>query len=216
MKDTKNKIIEKLPIHHKIRLAKNEKAKNESKVEIPEDLEYDSKYEELITSLIGNDAYYDQFERRTRNLSIKVQNKLSVKKKPFNFKRMLIPAAAVIIFVVMFSNGYFDKKSSDSDSITNIKSNEVAALVDNDNYEDIINETLVNNSVMNINQLDNDEVDHSINNEISDNLIDTISDNDGKFSNDFNETDIMNNLNNLDEQQFQVLIEELENAKIIN
>jgi hypothetical protein len=214
------KMKELLPDYLFNRLKKEDKLFFEDNISNYEDLEYDLKNADKIFSMVDKMDYNQHFENKAKLISVKVQERLAKQNEPkLFFRKYLIPAISMVAVLILYLNGNFDNlfnNESENPPISIVKASDVQLLIDENNSEDILAETLSNN---NLNNFDNNssKLSSDISNEIASNLF---ADNDIAKSIDkkndkknsylissIHESELINSFGELDENEFQNILE---------
>jgi hypothetical protein len=220
-----NKMQELLPDYIFDRL--NQQEKLEFEYNLPQFPDVQNEIEEVR-------QVFDRFDKmdfdkivseKTRNMSIKVNKRLSKRymgQSKFSvFSRLALPLAAVAVMVVFMINNTGNNPVSDlkqsqmeiiSSKIDNI-ADSLSGITSNDIQNNIpaVVETSTNEI---IDKIDSKNID-IINNLVADELIKDKNSVD-KFldKNNVNGSDFMDDLESMDESQFQVIMEDLKNVKL--
>ena len=225
------KMQEMLPDYIFGRLSESEKVNFEKSIDHFPDLQEEIKDVSSVFNKLNAMDLDSKFDSKTRNLSVKVMDKLHTEGKQLKFGRFsykyLVPAIALVVFGIamflnssMFKNIFTNSKQNDNYAF-NIKftDKEIKEITDSSiSKNDIINLSshLNTDSYQSSTKSSLDEI-ISIDKYLSKLILEEIIEKKPNFSYVFNNSsftyiNITDDLNEIEETEFQKILKELENA----
>lgn len=167
--------------------------------------------------------YNEMFSKYTRNISVEVNNKLEQNRlhNKSKYYKYLIPvmgtlAVILIALNINFTNNVTDIKQTKNNTIINLDAKEISVLLNEVNLDNSFELTFNKSSESNIDILINSVSEENLESFLNDYIDITNEDQEKLFHSFSNEKVLKTTINELTEEEYQKLLEEIKNVKIIS